>query len=185
MLMEEYFASVHWFSLVIYEPKFRAQLHSIRDGLAHPSQKGFLLLLSTVLAIAAWYRSQRTPIDQQYPAEDWNYWRSKLLKNTESQMFELMDQTSLAAVQTCTLLGSYYVYHGKPNLSFALLGATLKTAQAIGLHRDLFHGGFDDQEERKRIWWTVYTWDRWVSILFAFYKLLKDIGLPRLRMDVL
>jgi hypothetical protein len=159
-LLEEYFTSVHWFSLVIYEPKFRTQLKSIEDGLAHHSQKGFLLLLSTVLTMAAWYRAQRNTQDQQHPGEDWTFWKSKLLKNTESQMFDLMDQTSLAAVQTCTLLGSYYVYHGRPNLSFALLGATLKTAQAIGLHRDFFRGEFDDQEERKRIWWTIYTWDR-------------------------
>jgi hypothetical protein len=60
MLLEEYFESVHWFSLVIYEPKFRAQFESICDGHARLSQKPFLLLLSTILGIAAWYCSKRS-----------------------------------------------------------------------------------------------------------------------------
>jgi hypothetical protein len=162
-LLEEYFISVHWFSLIIYEPKFRVQLNTVTDGFAYESQKGFLLLLSTVLGVAAWYCSQNGRIDAEYPKEDWTSWKCRLLKHTESQIFELMDQTSLAAVQTYTLLGSYNVYHGRPNSSFALLGATIKAAQAIGLHRELSRGGFDDQEERKRIWWTIYTWDRHVN----------------------
>jgi hypothetical protein len=159
VLLEEYFESVHWFSLVIYEPKFRVQFESITDGFAADSQKGFLLLLGTILGIAAWYRSKKNR-SSHGAEEDWESWKTTLLKNTEAQMFELMDQTSLAAVQTSILLGSYHVYHGRPNLSFALLGATIKTAQAIGLHREPSRGGFDDFEERKRVWWTIYTWDR-------------------------
>jgi hypothetical protein len=71
-----------------------------------------------------------------------------------------MDDVSISSVQACILLGSYYVYHGKPNLSFALLGATIKTAQAQALHREPLRGDADSVEERKRVWWTIYTWDR-------------------------
>lgn len=162
VLMEEYFASIHWFSLVIYEPKFRAQFNSIVDGFADPSQKSFLFLLSIVLAMAAWYRSNR---HEREPEEDWLSWKSSLLGNIELHMIDLMDQTSLAAVQTCVLAGSYYVYHGRPNLSLSLLGVTLRTAQAIGLHRDPQRGDFEDREERKRTWWTIYTWDRYFESL--------------------
>lgn len=157
LLVEDYFASIHWFSLVIYEPKFRLQLTSIADGLADPSQKGFLFLLSIVLAMAAWYRSNRFEGESK---DEWLNWKNALLANIESHIVELMDQTSLAAVQTFILAGSYYVYHGRPNLSLSLLGVTLRTAQAIGLHRDPQRGSFEDREERKRTWWTIYTWDR-------------------------
>ncbi|RDI81939.1 hypothetical protein Vi05172_g8126 [Venturia inaequalis] len=164
MLVEEYFASIHWFSLVIYEPKFRAQFSSIADGLADPSQKGFLFLLSIVLAMAAWYRSNRFEGESK---DEWLNWKNALLANIESHMIELMDQTSLSAVQTFILAGSYYVYHGRPNLSLSLLGVTLRTAQAIGLHRDPQRGSFEDREERKRTWWTIYTWDRFASITYG------------------
>jgi hypothetical protein len=163
-LLEEYFDAIHWFSLVIYEPRFRTKFSSLEDGFAYPSQKSFLVLLSVALGMGAWYRSHKGVADNNHPTENWRDWGTSLLKGAESQLIELMDQSSIASVQTCILLGSYYVYHGKPNLSFALLGATIKTAQAIGLHREPARGDFAQIEERKRVWWTIYTWDRYVSL---------------------
>ena len=159
-LLEEYFDAVHWFSLVVYEPRFRSEFRSIQDGLAYPSQRPFLLLLSTVLGMAAWYKSHKSQIDSDYPNEDWPAWASSLIQGAGSQLTDLMDHISISSVQACILLGSYYVYHGKPNLSFALLGATIKTAQALGLHRQPLRGDAESVEERKRVWWTIYTWDR-------------------------
>ncbi|OIW26198.1 hypothetical protein CONLIGDRAFT_581632 [Coniochaeta ligniaria NRRL 30616] len=159
-LLEEYFDSVHWFSLVVYKPRFRSKFTSIKDGLAYPSQRPFLLLLSTVLGMAAWYRSHKTRVDADYPNEDWRAWASSLIHGAGSQLTDLMDHISISSVQACILLGSYYVYHGKPNLSFALLGATIKTAQALALHRQPLQGDAESVEERKRVWWTIYTWDR-------------------------
>jgi hypothetical protein len=160
-LVEEYFDAIHWFSLVIYEPNFRTKFVSLEDGLAYPSQKTFLVLLSVVLGMGAWYRSHKSATDANYPTENWRDRSTFLLKGAESQLIELMNRSSMASVQTCILLGSYFVYHGKPTLSFALLGATIKTAQALGLHREPARGDFAQLEERKRVWWTIYTWDRY------------------------
>lgn len=159
-MLEEYFDKVHWFSLVIYEPRFRLSFATIEDGLAFTWQKSFLLLLSTMLGMGAWYRSHRADRDLHSPIEDWHVWSQTLLQGAEKHLTELMDQTSIASVQVCILLGSYLLYHGKPNLSFALLGASIRTAQAIGLHRQPLRGTKASIEERKRVWWTIYTWDR-------------------------
>jgi hypothetical protein len=158
-LVEEHFDTVHWFSLVIYEPRFRSKFESVYDGFAYPSQKPFLLLLSTVLGMAAWYKSHRNRTDDD-PNENWLAWASSLIEGAGSQLTDLMEHTSISSVQTCILLGSYYIYHGKPNLSFALLGATTKAGQALGLHRQPLRGEVGSVEERKRVWWTIYTWDR-------------------------
>lgn len=160
ILLEEYFDKVHWFSLVIYEPRFRLSFATIEDGFAFNGQKSFLLLLSTMLGMGAWYRSHGADKDSHGPSEDWHTWSQTLLQGAERHLTELMDQVSIASVQACILLGSYLVYHGKPNLSFALLGATIRTAQAIGLHRQPLRGTQASIEERKRVWWTIYTWDR-------------------------
>jgi hypothetical protein len=160
LLLEEYFDAVHWFSLVIYEPKFHLKFESVVDGMAYASQKAFLLLLSVVLGMGAWYRSHKKNKDIETQEEDWRAWAKTLVDGARSKLIELMDQASIASVQACILLGSYYVYHGKPNLSFSLLGATIRTAQAIGLHRQQLRGDSDGAEERKRVWWTIYTWDR-------------------------
>ncbi|KAH6869698.1 putative C6 transcription factor [Thelonectria olida] len=155
-LLEDYFQSVHWFSLVIYEPRFRQRLQSINDSYAYPAEAPFLTLLSMVLCMAAWYRSKRAV---QEGGEDWRLWSDDLLKIVESRLVQIMDQHSIAAVQTLILLGSHHVYHGRPNLSFALLGATIKISHTLGLHRNLTRGSANDIEERKRVWWTIYTWD--------------------------
>lgn len=164
-LLEEYFDSVHWFSLVIYEPTFRRQYDSVADGYAYQSQKGFLILVATVLGIASWYRAETSAPNSN---EDWDGWRVRLFAVAETRFLELMDERSLASLQTCLLLGTYHVYHGRPNASLALLGATIKIAQAMGLHRESVRGGSDESEERKRIWWTIYTWDRWEHFFHTF-----------------
>lgn len=166
-LVGEYFHSVHWFSLSIYEPKFRKRLQSIADGCAYPSQRSFLLLLAVMLGMAAWYRSRKTDTDLTENNEDWDKWSADMIKLVEVNLVELMDQPSIMATQTCILLGSHHVYHGRPNLSFSLLGATIKMAQSIGLQRQCLRGEHEDIEERKRVWWTIYTWDRFASITYG------------------
>jgi len=151
---------VHWFSLVIYEPTFRPLFDSVRTGTALPSQRPFLLLLSTVLGLGAWYHAQRPQSARGPSSDESKQWSEKLIANAESRMIELLDQSSMTAVQTLTLLGSFFVYHGRPNLSFSLLGATVKSAHAAGLHKNSTTASRNEIEERKRVWWTIYTWDR-------------------------
>ncbi|KAK4574071.1 hypothetical protein LTR86_001832 [Recurvomyces mirabilis] len=167
MLVEEYFESVHWFSLVILESKFRPLFDSVRTGLATQLDKTFLLLLSTVLGLASWYRGHLSRPKDEGPPNFWEDLSSKLLENSESQIIEIMNQNSVTAVQIMILLGSFHIYHGRPNLSFSLLGATVRAAQAAGLHREPVHGVQADREEKKRVWWTIYTWDRFASITYG------------------
>ncbi|EXL39642.1 hypothetical protein FOCG_17754 [Fusarium oxysporum f. sp. radicis-lycopersici 26381] len=178
-LLEDYFESVHWFSLVIYEPKFRKRLESIKDGYAYPAEAPFLTLLSIILCMAAWYRSKRP---DQERGEEWRPWSDELLRIVESRLVHIMDQHSIATVQTLILLGSHHVYHGRPNLSFALLGATIKISHAMRLHRNLARECVDDVEERKRVWWTIYTWDRFASISYGRPLSINDedcnVGMP-------
>lgn len=166
-LLDDYFDAVHWFSLVVYEPKFRRKLQTIADGCADPTQRPFLLLLAVILGMAAWYRSQRSRQDTDSANDNWADWSVILLRLVESNLIHVMDQPSVLAIQTCILFGSHHVYHGRPNLSFTLLGATIKMAHAIGMHREPRRGDGDDIEERKRVWWTIYTWDRFASITYG------------------
>ena len=69
-LVDTYFYTVHWFSLVVYEPKFRARYTIIMDrGLASPSDRGFLLLLLMIMVIGllVWFRrvASRNSVDFQ------------------------------------------------------------------------------------------------------------------------
>ncbi|KAH6651566.1 fungal-specific transcription factor domain-containing protein [Truncatella angustata] len=163
-LVEDYFDTVHWFSLIIYEPHFRKRLATVQCGYAYSSDTPFILLLCVMLSMGAWYRSART---SGHDATAWRLLSNELLQVVESRLIHIMDHHSLTAIQTCILLGSHHVYHGRPNLSFSLLGATIKIAHALSLHKDVDHGDLGDIEERKRVWWTIYTWDRFASISYG------------------
>lgn len=164
VLVETYFFAVHWFALVIYEPKFRAQYQRIvTTRYACRSEYGFLLLLLMVLALGCWYG----PIPGQNTSDgtaELSRMHELFLKKVREQFMDIMDEDSLEYVQLCTLLGSFYLYHGRPRSSFSILGAATKSAQAMGLHRDSGTRFSEDvTEERKRLWWTIYTWDRYVA----------------------
>ncbi len=160
-LLDTYFLRVHWFSLVVYESKFRARYNKIMDtGMAYSADHGFLLLLLMLLILGSWYRS-KLDADENETSDGLENMRDGFLRLVRERFMDLMDEDSLEFVQLCALLGSFYLYHGRPRSSFSILGAATKTAQAIGLHREPeVRHAFEDAEERKRVWWTIYTWDR-------------------------
>jgi len=161
-LLHAYFQKVHWFSLVVYEPKFRARYNQIiASGTACTSDMGFLLLLATILIMGSWYSGDAPLIGDHNAQYDTMAMRNRYLTLVRSRFLDLMDEDSLEFVQLCTLLGSFYLYHSKPRASFSMLGAATKTAQAMRLHIESNKNlAFEDEEERKRVWWTIYTWDR-------------------------
>jgi hypothetical protein len=166
-LLDTYFYTVHWFSLVVYEPKFRIHYNSIMDrGLARQSDRAFLLLLLMVLIMGCLYGSGVLPGDTASTAELANM-RNTFLTVVRQSFMDLIDEDSLEFVQLCALLGSYWLYWGRPRSSFSILGAATKSSQAIGLHRDSDKRlAIEDAEERKRVWWTIYTWDRFSSLFW-------------------
>lgn len=160
-LLETYFLRVHWFSLVVYEPKFRARYNQIMDtGLAYSADHGFLLLLVMLLILGSWY-TPKSDVNENLTLDGLENMRDRFLRLVRERFMDLMDEDSLEFVQLSALLGSFYLYHSHPRSSFSILGAATKTAQAIGLHREP-DGRYtvEDAEERKRVWWTIYTWDR-------------------------
>lgn len=136
------------------------------SGLASRNDHGFLLLLLMVMIMGCWYTPKNRNLDLGLASNDIDTLRNKLLKVVQRDFMDLMDEDCLEFVQLCALLGSFYVYHGRPRSSFSILGAATKTAQAMELHRDSENRwSFEDKEERIRVWWTIYTWDRFVNIV--------------------
>lgn len=164
-LVDIYFYTVHWFSLVVYEPKFRQRYENITTtGLARSADLPFLLLLLMILVMSCHYgRDLADVVLQDINLDELG---DRYLKVVRSSFMDLMDEDCIEFIQICTLLGSYWLYWGKPRSSFTILGAAIKSAQAASLHRKAGgrypSGNRPRVEEQKRVWWTIYTWDRYV-----------------------
>jgi hypothetical protein len=167
-LLESYFASVNWFMMVFHEATFRRGYEILMTSRqARRDQRNEVLLVLVVLAIGARYISERE-MEANGQICDLEALRSSLLDKVSENFLSILDSNDLAAVQLCILLSSYYLYYGKPNLGFIVLGTGLRCAYAMDLHKEVMWGDLEPTtcEERRRVWWALYVFDRycWHSI---------------------
>ncbi|KAK5163140.1 uncharacterized protein LTR77_010924 [Saxophila tyrrhenica] len=92
---------------------------------------------------------------------------------------ETFGSGNLLMLQAMGLLSGYYLHYlNRPNEANSLMGATLRMATALGLHREYdvslssgpsSQGGRSDNREvpagiRRRTWWTLFCLDTWGNV---------------------
>lgn len=95
----------------------------------------------------------------------------------------------METLHALTLMGGMYLhYRNRPNLASALLGAAIRIAYNLGLHREFSssssHGNNVDREMNRRTWWSIHILDSWGSTLgrpFASDE--NRLGLPGSMVD--
>lgn len=161
-LLETYFASVHWFMMVFHEPTFMNRYKEmIVSRRAHRSQLRQISLLLLVLAMGARYAT-KADVEARSLSVSLKDLQLTLLEKVQESLMEIFDEGELESVQICILLSSFHLYHGKPNLGFIILGTGVRCAQAMGLHKESTWRVNSPlvREERKRVWWALYVFDR-------------------------
>lgn len=122
LLIETYFERIHWFTLVFPQTKFRRDFRAFYHAPGGPktgnnSQLGFLSVLLAVFALSLEYAGAH----QEPRLSDYNVdrqaLRDKILTTLRAGLLDVASLASIEAVQTCILLGSYYLYHGEPELA--------------------------------------------------------------------
>lgn len=183
LLIDNYFNRIHWFMLIFHQSDFRdrfQQLHAAgkwKQG-AVQQRSGFLSVCLAVCLVSLRYTS---PEQQQHlsalgvpPPR----LQEQLLATLRQRILDIVSLGSIEAVQTCVLLGSFYLYHGVPELAWPICGCGLRIAQALNLHRQIREQqqpivDLDDptqraEETRKRCWWAVYEIDTFCSMLYGY-----------------
>lgn len=179
--------------LVFHQSDFRSHFRQLyRDLDEHNSQQptsvgiGFVSLFAAVCIVSLRYS------DAQHK-ESLSQWgvhpdtlQQRLLTTLRQRFLEIVAQGCIEAVQVCVLLGSFYIYHGEPELAWPICGCGLRIAQALNLHRHKPKFGglpgppdLDDPEQRaeetrKRCWWTVYEIETTCSMIYGFPLSIND-----------
>lgn len=76
---------------------------------------------------------------------------------------DIMDSSSIRSVQAAFILGVYLMPASAIGASYIYMGLALRKALALNLHRESDDGQLDDREReaRRRLWWTIYSLERW------------------------
>lgn len=164
-LLETYLEAVHWFMMVFHEPTFRTQYEGILAGQRYHLQNhkadSKLLLVLLVLSLGAHYTTPER-VQDHCPTFDLEDFRTRSLAKVEERLLNLLDGSDIESVQVCVLLGSFYLYHGRPNLAYVVVGAGIRCSQIMGLLKECAWRGVSDiaKEERRRTFWALFVFDR-------------------------
>ena len=165
-LLDTYLNAVHWFMMMFHEPTFRRRYDALLStGNCDISTQRFAIFVLLILSIGARY-ANREEARWKCPGLDLEKFQQQALAKVEESLLGLFDELELESVQICVLLGSFYLYHGRPNRAFVVLGAGIRCAQAMSLHRESAWpiGSEMNKEERRRVWWALFVFDRYVKV---------------------
>ncbi|KAJ7665549.1 fungal-specific transcription factor domain-containing protein [Mycena rosella] len=178
VLVDYYFRTINWTRYPISERDFRTSYSSIcehgTNGVGAPSDVSFLPLLFAVLAIsvrlapeniAGDARTRRVTSLRYY----WSSRRSLLIA-------AVIQPDSLDIVLTRLLSARFLTFDRRITECYSQLGAAVKTAQALGLHRDGSSMNMEPAlvEYRRRIWSYLYHADRSYALVLGRPNSIQD-----------
>ncbi|THH19873.1 hypothetical protein EW146_g1393 [Bondarzewia mesenterica] len=176
VLVDYYFSAVNWTRYPISERDFRQSYASICSNgtAAHPNDVRFLPLLFVILAIAVRLapehvagdaRTRRLTSLRYY----WSSRRSVLIAAA-------IQPDCLDMVLTRLLSARFLTFDRRITECWSQLGAAVRTAQALGLHRDGASMGMDPAqvEYRRRVWAYLYHADRSYALVLGRPNAIQD-----------
>ncbi|KAG2367328.1 fungal-specific transcription factor domain-containing protein [Suillus spraguei] len=188
VLIDHYFAAINWTRYPVCEADFRTAYASLcANGVgANTNDARFLPLLFVVLAIsvrlapehlAGDARTRRVTSLRYY----WSSRRSLLIAAA-------IQPDSLDIVLTRLLSARFLTFDRRITECWSQLGAAVRTAQALGFHRDAAPTGLDPAqvENRRRIWSYLYHADRSYALVLGRPHAIQDdytCTLPPLNID--
>ncbi|KZF23018.1 hypothetical protein L228DRAFT_141513 [Xylona heveae TC161] len=190
LLVDNYFDRIHWFMLLFHQRDFRANfeiLYSLPStrppgqNIATNNRVGQVAVLLAVCAISLQYTTDSQKQALARHGVDLQALQQRFLTALKQKLLDILSLGSLETVQTCVLLGSYYLYQGEPGLAWPLCGCGLRIAQALNLHRNLTNSASARQSDvqpslaaRKRGWWAVYEIETFCSMMYGFPLSISD-----------
>ncbi|KAH7168210.1 fungal-specific transcription factor domain-containing protein [Fusarium sp. MPI-SDFR-AT-0072] len=171
-LINAYFESVHWFMVLFHEPTFRQRYDAIMlTGQASPDDLPFLVCVMLLLAIGARYIDPTSNLSQELADTDLDTLQSNLLSSTRLHLLDIVELGGVEVVQVCVLLSTFYLYHDRPNLAFAIHGMGVKCAHTMYLHQEAAwtESTALAREIKRRVWWAFF-----YAIIFGRPRSIRD-----------
>lgn len=174
-LLESYHASIHAVFPILHWPTFLHEYDRIyKAGGLQGMPPVWCSLLFTVLAVGAVFSTESGTRRQQLGQE---------YIQTSMMMWDMWEDDFAVDHVRMALLASILLYEmNLKSAAWTWLGSSVRISQDIGLHREAGCRPTMEGEMRRRVWWTVYVWDRLLSLEMGRPILIEDddcdISLP-------
>lgn len=173
VLLDSYFQRSHWYILIFHEPTFRKQA---REALLKETWKSQDRGLVMAALMAAAIGLQTVCHDSTWTGHSLlaahglscDSLLDHLIAEVRGNLMDLLDDCRIETVQVCTLLGTFYIYHGSPNLAWSVLGMATRAGYALGLHSPQSQPSDQVNEEvRRRCWNHLKVADTFASMIYG------------------
>lgn len=153
-MLDSYFMYFQAFAPLIDEQHFRETYISGRR-----KDDRWLALLNIVLALGCVAAS--TPDDSTH--------QTYFLRCKSHLSLSSLGSSHLETIQALGLVGGWYCHYiSQPNLAYSLMGAALRMAAGLGLHKEFAEGRqmptpakLASMNLKRRVWWSLFVMDTW------------------------
>ncbi|KAH8681609.1 fungal-specific transcription factor [Xylariales sp. PMI_506] len=155
-LIDAYFKRIHVFIPMLDEASFRADY---LEG--QRCDAPWLAILNMVFAMGSIVAMK---------SDDYNH-LNYYNRAMEHLPLDALGSSHIETVQALALIGGYYLHYiNRPNMANSVLGAAIRMASALGLHRESLVSSPSNNsveavaaETRRRTWWTLFCLDTWAT----------------------
>lgn len=156
-MLDAYFLYFQAFAPMIDEQSFRKTYMT-----GHRKDDPWLALLNIVLALGSIAAS--SPEDRTHQTY---FMRCKTHLSLSS-----LGSPHLEIIQALGLIGGWYCHYiSQPNLAYSLLGAALRMAVTLGLHKEFAEtrqapnpAKLASMDLKRRVWWSLFVMDTWAGM---------------------
>lgn len=153
-LVSHYHGSVHVYAPHLHFPTFMQEYEELyRAGTFQHCRQIWVALFYAVLACGTLMDPQPNGTSEE--SEGAQY-LDMCIKSINTWSNEL----AVDHIRTALLLSIYFTEINMQSPGWVWLGTAIRIAQDIGLHLDHGHYQPMEMEMRRRVWWSVYNWDR-------------------------
>ncbi|KAF2764128.1 hypothetical protein EJ03DRAFT_321767 [Teratosphaeria nubilosa] len=157
-LLSHYHGSVHVYAPMLHWPSFVQEYESVyRAGTFAQSQHIWVALFFAVLACG-------TLMDPQPNGSVQDGDGAGYLDTCIRSLNTWSDELTVDHARTALLVSIYFMEVNQKSPGWMWLGAAVRAAQDVGLHTDRDSCPPMEGEMRRRVWWSVYNWDRICSL---------------------
>ena len=153
-LLSHYHGSVHVYSPQLHWPSFIQEYENLyRAGTFEHCSHIWVAVFYAVLACGTLMDPQPSGAVQEADG-------AKYIEESLRSINTWSDELTLDSTRAALLLSIYFIEINLRSAGWMWLGAAVRTALDIGLHMDRGQYPPLEAEMRRRVWWSVYNWDR-------------------------